>query len=229
MQGLLFCLIFSLFKFSLSCDQKELASINISGDAYKVFIFAIDETFPGSFNKTLFFKVLEFNNIFQELPVITSFERNSITQNRKEKDRCDMPGGLRIIPSYWLSYVTKELSGTIYGCRQDKPLEVMKIFVNRSTKWDSKEDSICHNETTSPLKYLENIKNCFKDLNEHVEKCLHQKNSNEISQSVMTLGFAIAAFCIAIYFIRNLLQYFVHTFKDKNCIHIIPTIKLELV
>lgn len=220
MRGSTIYLIFSILEHSRACDQQE---IKMTQDPEIAYIYAIDEVFPGSFNRTLFLEVLNFNDISRGLPIITKIHRNSGYHGGKE--RCNLPGGMLLAPVSWPALSKTQLSGILYGCQRNDPSKVLKIMINGTKKWNQNdEEFICQGESSIPSKYLDKMKNCYEDLNQYVAKCLGRKTENVFVRSIILIFFSISAFLIAVYFIINFVHFFSRIFQANTRVQFLTPI-----
>lgn len=211
---LTFCLILPILKCSLACDPKEFKAAPYFDDFFSFYIFAIDEMSPGSFNKTLFLEILDFTDTSRGLPIITSNMRPSDLMSSSAN--CELSEGVQLVTSFWRSFQNSSLSGILYGCQRNNGLRLVKVSIYGHSLYGSRTNNSCPSEI--PLKYAQEMKNCFENMNKYVANCLRQKTKSLDIRLPLEIIFGIVVLSIAAYFVKNLIRFLVKTVKVSTSV-----------
>lgn len=172
-----------------------------------LYIFAIDETFTGSFNKTAFLEILGFTDTSRKMPILTNDVK--LTGKQETVDMCKLAGDFKLITEHWSSPRNASFFGSLFGCIRISPSRIVKITYFDFTQWNqSFADFSCRGDKDIPSRYTKAIRKCYENMIDFVAKC-SEPESSDVEISIFEIFSVVLVLSVAVYFIRTLFHFIV--------------------
>lgn len=196
-----------------ACDPQEITTILQIKFKPAYFIIGIDQIYEGSFNKTLFFELLRFENTSRSLPLVS----NSFKLIKPVVKKCNELNGVDTMV-WWLPTNTL-LFGIIYGCSPFHELPV-RIFVYNNPNWNRKDEiKFCSAHMKLPPNYLLGSKICKQLMNDYVRNCQQQADGAvfEEFRTIIVVFILMVILYVTVYFIDQFVRSFFKLTAKNVC------------